>query len=99
MRKLVLIAVTALTIIAVACNSAPPPPPPGPLQGPRERTPTPVPSSDEDAIRQLINAEGEAVVQQDIDRLQGIWASDGVVTDANHAPDNPSTFKVWKGWQ
>ena len=99
MRKLVFIALMALTILAVACSTgAPPPPPPGGPPIRRERTPTPVPSGDEDAIRQLINAEGEAVVQQDIDRLQGIWASDGVVTDANRTPDNPSDDKTWKGW-
>ncbi len=99
MRKLFFFAAIAVTIAAVGCSTgALPPPPPGGLPSPRERTPTPVPSSDEEAIRQLIVAEGEAVVQQDIDRLQAMWASDGVVTDANHTPDNPSTYKTWKGW-
>ncbi len=102
MRKflffLPLVALVFVTIGLVGCQDqtqAPPPPPPVS----RTRTPTPVPSSDEEAIRQLIDAEGEAVVQQDIDRLQGMWASDGVVTDANRTPDNPSDDKTWKGWQ
>ena len=98
MKKfLVLAAFAALGLVAVGCDqNAPPPPPTRPII---TRTPTPVPASDDEAIRQLINAEGEAVVQQDIDRLQGIWASDGVVTDANRSPDNTSDDKTWKGWQ
>ncbi len=99
MRKFVFIAAAALLIAAVGCSgSAPPPPPPGGPSSPRVRTPTPTPANDEEAIKQLVNAEGEAVVQQDIDRLQGLWAPDGVVTDANHSPDNPSDDKTWKGW-
>jgi ketosteroid isomerase-like protein len=87
----------ALILGIVGCgNDVPPPPPP---RAAITRTPTPVPSNDEEAIKQLINAEGEAVVQQDIDRLQGMWASDGVITDANRTPDNPSDDKTWKSWQ
>jgi ketosteroid isomerase-like protein len=100
MRKVVLVLVVlALMLTVVACSTGAPPPPPG--SGPRpaiQRTPTPVPANDEEAIRQLIVAEGEAVVQQDIDRLEGMWAKDGVVTDANRTPDNPSDDKTWKNW-
>ncbi len=98
MRKLIFIAAAALLIAAVGCSSAPPPPPPGGPPPARQRTPTPVPANDEEAIRQIAVAEGEAVVQQDIDRLQAMWATDGVVTDANHTPNNPSDDKTWKGW-
>ena len=98
MRKFVFIAAAALLFAAVGCNSAPPPLPPGTGPVARVRTPTPTPANDEEGIKQLVNAEGEAVVQQDIDRLQGLWATDGVVTDANHSPDNPSDDKTWKGW-
>jgi hypothetical protein len=99
MRKFMFIAAAALLVAAVGCSTgAPPPPPPGGGPAPRQRTPTPVPANDEEAIRQIIVAEGEGVVQQDIDRLQGMWATDGVVTDANHTPDNPSDDKTWKGW-
>ena len=74
MRKFVFIAAAALLIATVGCSgSAPPPPPPGTGPVPRVRTPTPTPANDEEAIKQLVNAEGEAVVQQDIDRLQGLW--------------------------
>ncbi|MBI3538241.1 MAG: nuclear transport factor 2 family protein [Chloroflexi bacterium] len=99
MRKLDFIAAMALLMAIVGCSTgAPPPPPSGAPLVQRERTATPVPVNDEDALRQLINAEGEAVVQQDIDRLKDLWAADGVVTDANRTPDNPSDDKTWKSW-
>lgn len=99
MRKFVFLAVVALAIAVVGCgNSAPPPPTGGVPPKSRERTPTAVPANDEEAIKQLINAEGQAVVEQDIDRLQSMWASDGVVTDANRTPNNASDDKTWKGW-
>jgi len=99
MRQLIFVALVATMLVAiVGCNTgAPPPPPPGPKPA-IQRTPTPVPASDEEAIRQIIVAEGEAVVQQDIDRLQAMWASDGIVTDANRTPDNASDDKTWKNW-
>ncbi len=100
MKKVLFIAVlAALTLGVVGCGDQSVPPPPPPVRASITRTPTPVPGTDEEAIKQLINAEGEAVVQQDIDRLQGMWASDGVVTDANRTPDNASDDKTWKGWQ
>lgn len=101
MRKLVLIlAALALVIVVVGCTGGAPPPPTGGVRPPvaRTRTPTAVPANDEEAIKQLINAEGEAVVQQDIDRLQSMWANDGVVTDANRTPANASDDKTWKQW-
>lgn len=75
----------------------------GPSVAPLASTPkpratdTPTPASDEEAILQLLAAEAEGVVQQDIDRLMDLWAPDGVVTDANHTPDDPSDDLVWKG--
>ncbi len=99
MRKFVLLAVLAALMLATAAcsNNAVPPAPSNPPAN-RPRTPTPVPANDEEALRQLIVAEGEAVVQQDIDRLQAMWASDGVVTDANRTPDTTADDKTWKGW-
>jgi ketosteroid isomerase-like protein len=99
MRKFVFFAVLAALMLAAAgCSNNVVPPTPGNPPANRTRTATPVPANDEEAIRQLIVAEGEAVVQQDIDRLQAMWASDGVVTDANRTPDNPADDKSWKGW-
>jgi ketosteroid isomerase-like protein len=100
MRRVVwAVVVAALVLTVVACSTGAPPPPPS--SGPRPpiaRTPTPVPANDEEAIKQLIVAEGEAVVQQDIDRLEAMWAKDGVITDANRTPNNPADDKTWKNW-
>jgi ketosteroid isomerase-like protein len=98
MSKRTLAALCALFILAVGCGAQNPTVPTAQPAPPHERTKTPTPATPEEAIRQLINAECEAVVQQDIDRLQDIWASDGVVTDANHTPDNASDDVTWKGW-
>ncbi len=85
-------------VIAVGCTTTPPTPPAVQPQATRVRTATPVPASDEEAIRQLINAECEAVVQQDVDRLQGMWSNNGVVMDANHTKDNTGDDVTWKNW-
>lgn len=61
------------------------------------RPSTPTPSSDEVAIRQLLDAEAEAVVEQDIDRLMEIWAEDGEVIDAQHTPDQLADDIRWRG--
>jgi hypothetical protein len=98
MRKFMFVAAAALLVAAVGCSTGAPPPPAGSPAPVRERTATPVPANDEEAIRQIVVAEGEAVVQQDIDRLQGLWDKDGVVTDSNHTSDNPGDDKTWKGW-
>lgn len=98
MSKRTLVALCALIFLAAGCGAQNPPVPTVRAAPPRERTKTPVPATPEEAIRQLINAECEAVVQQDIDRLQDIWASDGVVTDANHTPTDTSDDVTWKGW-
>lgn len=98
-KKLLTAAASILLILASACSNNPAPPPPTAGGGTTiKRTPTPVPASDEEAIRQLINAECEAVVQQDVDRLQSMWAGNGVVTDANHTKDNTSDDSTWKNW-
>jgi len=95
----IILALSALLVITAACGqTAPPPPTNAPGSGTIARTPTPVPASDEEAIRQLINAECEAVVQQDVDRLQSMWADNGVVTDANHTQGNTGDDVTWKGW-
>jgi ketosteroid isomerase-like protein len=61
------------------------------------RTPTPQPASDEDAIRQLIASEGQGVVSQDIAGLMDLWASDAVIADAKHTPDDPNDDARWSG--
>src|SRR5689334_18496045 len=93
-----LAALSILLILASACTTpAPTPPTVGPGGTSAPRTATPVPASDEEAIRQLINAECESLVQQDIDRLQGIWLDNGVITDAMHTQSNTGDDSTWKG--
>lgn len=98
--KILLAVVGILLVSSVACGTGtnvPPTTRPGPSQG-VTRTPTPVPATDEEAIRQLINAECEAVVQQDVDRLQSMWSANGTVMDANHTKDNMGDDVTWKNW-
>lgn len=54
-------------------------------------------SDDEAALRQLLLAEADAVVGQDIDRLAELWAADGVVIDARHTADNQADDAFWRG--
>jgi len=91
MKRLILLLLILLFV--ASCGPSVPPP-----ATPKSRgTPTPTPATDEDAILQLLDAEAEGVVQQDIDRLMDLWAPDGVVTDANHTPDDPTDDPVWEG--
>jgi hypothetical protein len=87
-----------IAMLAAGCSPPEVPTVPGEIPSPRPRgTDTPTPASDEEAIMQLLNAEGEGVVSQDIDRLMEIWDPEGVVRDANHTPDNPDDDRVWPG--
>ncbi|MFQ6016418.1 MAG: YybH family protein [Anaerolineae bacterium] len=99
MKFLVIVSLVVTLTSLVACGATPigtaPPPPPQVKVAP---TDTPVPATDEEAIAQLLYAESEAVVQQDIDRLEFIWAEEGVVTDANHTPNNADDDLMWNGW-
>lgn len=61
------------------------------------RTPTPQPADDEEAIRQLIQSEGQGVVSQDIAGLMDLWASDAAIVDAKHTPENPNDDARWRG--
>jgi ketosteroid isomerase-like protein len=98
MNRVLLVNLIAAVVFLAACGPRPtpaptiPPPPPRPVA-----TDTPVPANDEEAILQLLQAQGEGVVQQDIDRLMDIWDEDGVITDANHTPDDPNDDPVWTG--
>ncbi len=91
---------SVLLVAVVGCGGTSPTPPTGVTDTgtTKVRTPTPTPATDEEALRQLINAECEAVVQQDVDRLQAMWSANGLVTDANHTKDNTSDDVTWKNW-
>lgn len=53
--------------------------------------------SDEEVIRQVLHAEGELVVAQDIDGLMALWDADGTIADAKNTPDDQSDDQVWTG--
>lgn len=98
MKRTLFATCVVIAMLASACSPPEVPSVPAGIPSPRPRgTDTPTPASDEEAVLQLLNAESEGVVSQDIDRLMEIWAQDGVVTDANHTPDNPSDDRVWNG--
>ena len=91
MKRAILLLLILLFVASCGPSVSPSPTPKSP------GTPTPIPGTDEEAILQLLNAEAEGVVQQDIDRLMEIWAPDGVVTDASHTAQDPSDDLVWEG--
>lgn len=98
MKRTLFAVLVVLAMAATACSAPEVPTLPSGMPSPRPRgTDTPTPASDEEAVMQLLDAEAEAVVSQDIERLMEIWRQDGVVADANHTPDNPSDDRVWSG--
>ncbi len=95
MRKVLCFTTLALVAVAMACSAG--------NGGTRQglivetwptKTPTSVPANDEEAVRQIINTEGEALMKLDVDRLAGIWAKDGVVIDLE--TEGGRTFRGWK---
>jgi hypothetical protein len=49
------------------------------------------------SIAELIAAHRAAVVADDVQGVLDIWAENGVITDANHTPDDPADDHVWLG--
>lgn len=86
-----------LTLVFAGCGAPQPAAGLGPRPTAAVRKPTPQPASAEEAIRQLILAEGRGVVSQDIAGLMDLWAPDGVITDAKHTPDDPNDDARWSG--
>ncbi len=91
-------ALMALFLAASGCQAAPPPTP-GLISVPLPTaSPLPADGSDRGAALSLVAAEAEAVRQQDIDALAGLWLPEGVIVDANHTPDDPLDDRSWEGW-
>jgi len=101
MRKYAIAAfLVILASLVASCGGSSAPATPLPVvKLPPRATPTPtlVPANDEEAVAQLITAEGEGVVQQDIDRLMDIWADDGLIADAKNTPSNVDDDSKWEG--
>ncbi|MCX6045770.1 MAG: nuclear transport factor 2 family protein [Chloroflexi bacterium] len=53
-------------------------------------------TSDQQAIRAVLNAEGELVVKQDINQLMALWADGAFVADANNTPTNRDDDEFWR---
>lgn len=53
-------------------------------------------TSDEQAIRALLAAEGDLVVKQEIDQLMALWADGGSVADANNTPNTEDDDELWR---
>ena len=64
-------------------------------------TPTPTTFSkdmtDEQAILNLLHAEGKGVENKDMQLLSTIWADDALVVDAKRTPDDASDDTRWEG--
>jgi len=101
-RPIVTVILVALMIATAACSSptgadsepvaAPPPPAAGSCAlGLDAATPA------EEAIRAVLLAEGELVVQQDIDALMQLWSEDSRVVDAKNTPDDEADDQYWDG--
>jgi hypothetical protein len=54
-------------------------------------------TDDPGAIRAVLQAEGEFVVAQDIDRLLHLWIENGLVADAKNTPADAGDDQRWEG--
>lgn len=85
----------AAGLLLAACSFSPTPSPtPGPAAGSCSLA-LPNGVSDTDAIRAVLDAEGELVVSQQIDALMALWADGSFVADAKHTPDNTADDQFW----
>ena len=94
MKRCVLM-LAAMLLLCAGCNDTQDLRPESP--GTPASSPTPAPANDEEALRFLLLAEGEGVVNKDIDRLMGLWDENGFVADARHTPGDASDDLTWKG--
>ena len=56
----------------------------------------PANTADGDAIRAVVHAEGQLVVDQKIDELMALWADGAFVANAKNTPDNPDDDQYWR---
>ena len=95
---------TFLWLLA-SCRSDPTPPPPQIQSGPIEDDSATgscsldlaTDVSDEEAIRAVLTAESEYLIQQDIEQIMNLWSGDSHVIDAKNTPDDETDDQVWNG--
>lgn len=93
-----LAAVLLLAAVVVGCGTAPTPTPaPSPQLGGSCLLGLPPETNDPAAIRAVLQAEGEFVVAQDIDRLMHLWLENGLIADAKNTPADASDDQRWEG--
>ena len=56
----------------------------------------PAQTADGAAIRAVVHAEGQLVVDQKIDELMALWADGAYVANAKNTPDNPDDDQFWR---
>ena len=54
-------------------------------------------TADTEAIRAVLNAEGELMVAQEIDPLMALWLPESQVVDAKNTADDPDDDQTWNG--
>lgn len=88
------VVIAGLLLQLAACGPAPTP---TPLPAPTGSCTLGLPpgSSDEDAIRAVLRAEGELMVAQEIDPLMALWADGAFVADAKNTPDTEDDDQQW----
>lgn len=52
-------------------------------------------STDREAIRAVLTAEGELVVEQKIDTLMNLWGEGATIVDAKHTPMEATDDQAW----
>ena len=55
----------------------------------------PASASNEEAIKQVLNAEGALVVRQEIEPLMQLWVTGSRVVNAKNTPNDPSDDQFW----
>ncbi len=86
-------ALLGFMLLTASCV-APAEPPIYPTQGSCSLALPPT-TSDENAIRAILTAEGELVVAQNIDALMKLWGEGAKITDAKNTPDDPQDDQAW----
>lgn len=92
-----LAAAVLVALLLAGCSAAPPNATPTPsLMGGSCSLNLPPGTPDDNAIRAVIDAEGQLVVAQQIDALMTLWADGAYVADAKHTPDNQQDDQYWR---
>jgi hypothetical protein len=79
-----------LALMLAACSGPPP------VTGGSCTLNLPSGTSDDDAISAVIHAEGQLVVEQNIDALMALWMDGASITNAKNTPDAADDDQYWR---